>query len=162
MKIRAMKLFAQQALGFEHWDVVVGFRADEQSRVAKLSLPNREPFERIAPLATAGVCVAEIGKFWSQQDFDLTLPNMNGKTMHGNCDLCFLKGVGQTISLIGEQPDRANWWIKMEALALASKPSGASFRSDRPSYARLQEYAIAQDNLFEYDDNELADCGCTD
>jgi 3'-phosphoadenosine 5'-phosphosulfate sulfotransferase (PAPS reductase)/FAD synthetase len=161
MKIRAMKLFAQQHLGFKHWDVVIGFRADEQSRVAKLSAPNREPFERFAPLAVAGVLVAEIGAFWAKQDFDLRLPNMNGKTMHGNCDLCFLKGVGQTVSLIAEQPARAVWWIKMEALALASKPSGAVFRSDRPNYARLQEFAHDQGILFNYDD-DLADCACTD
>ena len=51
LKIRVMKLYAQQVLGFEHWDSVIGFRADEPKRVAKLSAPHREPYDRCAPLA---------------------------------------------------------------------------------------------------------------
>lgn len=94
LKIRVMKLYAQQVLGFDDWEVVIGFRADEQRRVAKLSLPDKEPFSRSAPLARMGITKREVGEFWRAQPFDLRLPNMNGTTMHGNCDLCFLKGGG--------------------------------------------------------------------
>ncbi len=163
MKIRAMKLFAQQSLGFSDWTVVIGFRADEPTRVARLSVPNREPFDRLAPLATVGATVVDVSAFWASHPFDLGLPNMGGKTMHGNCDLCFLKGGNQVLSLIREKPERAVWWVKMEALALAlaSKPSGAVFRSDRPSYKSMYEMAVGHGELFPFDDEPLADCNCT-
>lgn len=114
LKIRVMKLYAQQVLGFEHWDVVIGFRADEPKRVAKLSAPLREPYDRCAPMAAAGVTADDVGRFWQAQPFDLRLPNRNGKTAHGNCDLCFLKGARQVFSLIRERPERAIWWAHQE------------------------------------------------
>lgn len=165
LKIRPMKLYAQQALGWEHWDVAVGFRADESSRVSKLSSPNREPFERFAPLAQIGVTAADVGEFWREQDFDLRLPNMNGKTMHGNCDLCFLKGAGQTLSLIQEQPTRADWWIAQESRLLRAdnqQHKTGHFRKDRPSYFEIKQMAVNHGDLFGHEYEALADCGCTD
>ena len=113
----------------------VGIRADEQRRAAKI------PRER-TPLVTAGVTKEIVGEFWSKQPFDLKLPNINGVTYHGNCDLCFLKGANQTFRLIKEKPERALWWIKMEQLGVASKPSGAFFRKDRPSYLEMYNYSL--------------------
>lgn len=131
----------------------VGIRADEPRRAAKI------PRDR-TPLVTAGVDKKQVGDFWKSQSFDLKLPNINGVTYHGNCDLCFLKGSSQTMSLIAEKPDRAVWWAKMEALALASKPSGARFRSDRPSYASMMEFTSAQSTMF--GDDETIPCFCGD
>ena len=165
MKICAMKLYAQQALGFAHWDVVIGFRADEPARVAKLSLPNREPFERIAPLATVGITSGDVGRFWEAQSFDLMLPNTRGVTMHGNCDLCFLKGPKQILSLIREQPSRALWWIKAESAIQSSGQAtgdGARFRKDRPSYQRMYDMATTHGEMFAFDNEALQDCACTD
>ena len=82
-------------------------------------------------------------------------------TMHGNCDLCFLKGGSQILSLIAEKPERAVWWAKIEALALASKPSGAVFRSDRPSYASMAQYAASQHDMFDPNEEAIA-CFCGD
>jgi hypothetical protein len=115
---------------------MIGMRADEQRRAAKIVDKSR------IPLVTAGITKEDVGAFWREQPFDLGLPNMNGVTMHGNCDLCFLKGGAQVLSLISEKPERAIWWAKMEALALASKPSGAVFRSV-PTELRL-DAAIQQ------------------
>jgi hypothetical protein len=81
--------------------------------------------------------------------------------MHGNCDLCFLKPAAQVLALIAEKPERAVWWAKMEALALASKPSGAVFRSDRPSYAQMAKFADEQKDMFDHNEEAIA-CFCGD
>lgn len=165
LKIRCAKRYAQNILRWQHWDVAVGFRADEPSRVAKLSNRNKEPFERFAPMATAGYTAADVGEFWRYQEFDLGLPNMNGKTMHGNCDLCFLKGAQTTLRLIAERPETAVWWIAQEYRIQSSgqiKGNGATFRKDRPRYSRLHEIAVGQDDFIGFPDYEIDCIGCTD
>jgi 3'-phosphoadenosine 5'-phosphosulfate sulfotransferase (PAPS reductase)/FAD synthetase len=130
----------------------VGIRADEPRRSAKI------PRDR-TPLVAAGVTKEMVGEFWGNQPFDLELPNINGVTYHGNCDLCFLKGTSQTMSLIQEKPERAIWWAKMEALALASRPDGARFRKDRAGYAQMMEYAKDQTDFFGNDETIPCFCG---
>jgi hypothetical protein len=68
--------------------------------------------------------------------FDLALPVIGGKTVHGNCDLCYLKGAKQLISLIRENPERADWWSALEL------ESGIFFRNDRPNYAAMKIIAM--------------------
>jgi len=112
----------------------------------------------------AGVTKADVGSFWKSHSFDLKLPNNNGVTMHGNCDLCFLKPAHQIQSLIQEKPDRALWWIKMEAHANSSNKTygdGAKFRKDRPSYAEMHKFALAQTDMFDKDEEAIA-CFCGD
>lgn len=158
LKIRTIHKYLK-SLGWEHNETMdwVGMRADEQRRAAKIADKSR------IPLVTAGITKSDISAFWKAQPFDLGLPNMNGVTMHGNCDLCFLKGGAQVLSLIAENPKRAIWWAKMEALALAlaSKPSGAVFRSDRPSYAQMAAFAIDQRDMFDPNEESIA-CFCGD
>lgn len=132
----------------------VGIRADEPRRAAKISRDR-------TPLVSAGVGKEEVGNFWKNQSFDLELPNFNGVTYHGNCDLCFLKGESQTRSLIAEKPERAIWWAKMEALALASKPDGARFRKDRDSYQAMHDFALNQIPMFDNPDDSIP-CFCGD
>lgn len=132
----------------------VGIRADEPRRAAKI------PRDR-TPLVVAGVDKKEVGDFWKAQPFDLELPNFNGVTYHGNCDLCFLKGESQTRSLIAENPDRAIWWAKMESISLASKPDGARFRKDRDSYQSMMDYAKNQVPMFDKPDDSIP-CFCGD
>ena len=134
---------------------MIGMRADEQRRAAKIADKSRIPLTKI------GITKQDVGDFWRAQPFDLELPNMNGVTMHGNCDLCFLKGGAQILSLIQEKPERAVWWAKMENTSLASKPSGAVFRSDRPSYAQMAEFAADQGDMFDPSEEAIA-CFCGD
>lgn len=165
LKIRPLKLYTQKVLGWKNWDVAIGFRADEQRRVAKLSNPNTEPFERYAPLAKLNITAKDVGDFWKMQGFDLMLPNINGITKHGNCDLCFLKGASQTLSLIAENPKRAIWWINQEEKVVSERETQSvtnKFRKDRPSYKELLSIATKQDDFYGYETEELADCGCTD
>lgn len=158
LKIRSIHKYLK-SLGWDHNESMdwVGMRADEQRRAAKIADKSR------IPLVTAGITKSDISAFWKAQPFDLGLPNMNGVTMHGNCDLCFLKGGAQVLSLIAEKPERAIWWAKMEALALAlaSKPSGAVFRSDRPSYAQMAAFAVDQRDMFDPNEEAIA-CFCGD
>lgn len=93
------------------------------------------------------------------------LPNINGITKHGNCDLCFLKGAAQTLSLIAENPKRATWWIAQEEKIVSEKEKASvtdKFRKDRPSYKELLIIAKTQDDFYGYETEDLADCGCTD
>ena len=95
---------------------------------------------------------------------DLELPNINGKTMHGNCDLCYLKGGSQIVSLIAEKPERALWWAKMETMVKSSGMAtgdGARFRKDRPSYKQMMEFAHDQGDMFATEEETIA-CFCGD
>jgi len=158
LKIRTIHKYLK-SLGWNHNEEMdwIGMRADEQRRAAKIKDKSR------IPLVAAGVTKETVGEFWKNQQFDLELPNINGVTYHGNCDLCFLKGGAQVLSLIAEKPERGIWWAKMEALALAlaSKPSGAVFRSDRPSYASMIQFAADQTDMFDANEEAIS-CFCGD
>jgi 3'-phosphoadenosine 5'-phosphosulfate sulfotransferase (PAPS reductase)/FAD synthetase len=135
----------------------VGIRADEPRRAAKVTRDR-------APLAAAGVTAQEVGLFWRSQLFDLKLPNMNGKTMHGNCDLCFLKPAAQVQALIAEKPERAVWWARMEREIPAlgrTTADGSVFRMDRPSYARMAIIAAEQRDMFDPNEEAIS-CFCGD
>lgn len=161
MKVRAIHRYLK-SVGWEEWDSMLGIRADEPRRLAKIGNQDYGKHEeKIAPLGGIGVTKETVGEFWRSQPFDLELPNNNGVTMHGNCDLCYLKGASQILSLIKEKPERAVWWAKMEALALAlaSQPSGAKFRTDRPSYAQMAKFAEQQMDMFSEDEGIACFCG---
>lgn len=135
---------------------MVGIRADEQRRAAKI------PDKGRLPLVKAGITKQDISAFWKSQLFDLGLPNNNGVTMHGNCDLCFLKPAAQVLALIAEKPERAIWWARMEATQInKAKNMGGRFRKDRPNYAALAEYAKAQHDMFDPDEEAIS-CFCGD
>jgi len=158
MKIRAIHKFLKNK-GWDHNENMdwLGIRADEPRRAAKM---NRDR----TPLVVAGITAKDVGEFWSLNAFDLKLPNMNGKTMHGNCDLCFLKGGNQILSLIKEKPERATWWAKIETLVQSSNKiigDGARFRKDRPSYAEMYKFANNQSDMFGMDDESIS-CFCGD
>lgn len=163
LKIRTAHRFLR-SLGWTEWDQMVGIRADEQRRVSKI---RARPSPEIAaetmtmPLADAGVTLADVHAFWSRQPFGLELQTVNGRTLAGNCDLCFLKPAAQVMSLIAEKPARAVWWARMEALALAlaSTADGAKFRNDRPSYAQMSKFAAEQRDLFDPNEEAIA-CFC--
>jgi len=158
LKIRAIDTYLK-SLGWKHNENMdwVGIRADEMRRAAKMAR------ER-TPLVAAGITKHDVSAFWKNQHFDLKLPNMNGVTMHGNCDLCFLKPSHQIISLIREKPERADWWIKAEMSGQTSNKSfgdGGRFRKDRPSYAELKKFALSHDDMFPTDEEGIP-CFCGD
>lgn len=162
LKIRPMACFLKHSGFFDDcikselegasW---IGLRYDEARRATKIKDKRR------IPLFMAKVTVQDISDFWAVQPFNLELPTYKGRTLAGNCDLCFLKPLNQVATLIAEKPERAIWWAKMEALALASKPSGATFRKDRPNYASMVKFAADQLSLIDPDEEGIA-CFCGD
>lgn len=148
LKIRPMRDW-MLARGYEHWTTIVGIRADEPRRIAKIRAAAEARSERwdiALPLAEAGVTEAEVMAFWAGQPFDLQL-----RQHEGNCDLCFLKGPRKRQQIMRDRPDLAVWWIAQEDRI------SARFRNDCPSYRDL----AAQGDLFT-DLGALAECYCTD
>jgi 3'-phosphoadenosine 5'-phosphosulfate sulfotransferase (PAPS reductase)/FAD synthetase len=160
--------FYMESLGHSEWENLIGIRADEQRRVSKIRAnpsDGKRGIYRRMPLADAGVTKEQVLAFWRSQPFDLGLPVIKGITMHGNCDLCFLKPTGQLVSLIAEKPSRAVWWIEEEAWAqtiVRDKASrGIWFRPNDPSYAQMAEFAAKQRDMFDPDEEAIA-CFCGD
>ncbi|MBS7560137.1 phosphoadenosine phosphosulfate reductase family protein [Pseudomonas sp. RC4D1] len=164
LKIRPMHKFIRQH-GWQDWDQLIGIRAEEQRRAAKIRArghSTESAHETMCmPLIDAGVTVHDVNRFWQTQAFNLELLTVNGRPLEGNCDLCFLKPQRQRLALIRANPKSADWWIAMEALELASRPSGARFRNDSPTYAEMASFLVNQGDLF--DSGEAAtSCFCGD
>jgi 3'-phosphoadenosine 5'-phosphosulfate sulfotransferase (PAPS reductase)/FAD synthetase len=158
MKIRTSNRYVRSIGWTNGYTNAIGFRADEPRRVAKLATTNRHGKETaIAPMSRAGVSLADVRRFWSEQPFDLEL-----EQHEGNCDLCFLKGAGKIQRMLRDRPDLAGWWVKMESLIPTKQNGTARFRSDRPRYA-AQLKMSQESTLFDdaADDLLSASCSCT-
>lgn len=144
-------------------DRVIGFRADEAHRLARVrdrEETGKDAWGVVAPMIAAGTTKAHVVAFWKASNFDLGLPSINGSTPHGNCDLCFLKSAATISGMMRDIPGVADWWISAETRIKASKPLGARFRSDRPSYAEMQA-AVRDQRVFDFGDaDQLIDCYC--
>ena len=147
LKILTIDRF-MKSQGIEEYDTMVGIRADEPRRGAKM----RD--SKLMPLFTSGVTQADIQTFWRSQSFDLGLYFRDSVTALGNCDLCFLKGINQIQSIIHAEPERAVWWAKQE------EKIGGTFSKDRPSYRQMMEYSKSQLDMFGH--QESIDCFCGD
>jgi 3'-phosphoadenosine 5'-phosphosulfate sulfotransferase (PAPS reductase)/FAD synthetase len=164
MKTRTMHRYLK-SINWTEWDSFIGIRADEPRRVAKFRAnPNPESKNETVcmPLVSIGISSKDIGNFWATNNFDLELPNINGKTMHGNCDLCMLKPKSQVLSLIKEKPERALWWIKQEEQAAQRcDGDGKFFAIDRPSYASMLKFSKEQQDMFDPNEETIS-CFCGD
>ena len=165
LKILTLERYIK-SVGWAEYENMIGIRADEPRRVAKIRAnpsDGRKGVSRFMPLAQVGVQKEDISQFWKSQDFDLGLPNIGGVTYHGNCDLCFLKGASQLMSLIAEKPERAVWWAAQEGtISNAHIKDGGLFRKDRPSYSQMLKYSEQQDDMFATGDDEAIACFCGD
>jgi len=165
LKILTLERYIK-SIGWAEYENMIGIRADEPRRVAKIRAnpsDGRKGVSRFMPLAQVGVQKEDISQFWKSQDFDLGLPNIGGVTYHGNCDLCFLKGASQLMSLIAEKPERAVWWAAQEGtISNAHIKDGGLFRKDRPSYSQMLKYSEQQDDMFAMGDEESIACFCGD
>ena len=155
MKTRTMHRYIRQVLGWDEWDTFLGIRADEPSRYVKFRAnphPEVKAETVCVPLVAAGITARDVGNFWRGHPLDLELPNINGKTYHGNCDLCYLKHPKVVAGLIAEKPERAEWWIKQEEMALAAgAKTRAVFADDRDSYKTMHFVAKNQMDFVGYD-----------
>lgn len=170
LKIRTMHRYLK-SLGWHEaadgWDQMVGIRADEQRRVAKIRARggSTETVKEtmLIPLADAGVTWQEVDAFWERQPFKLQLARHNGRTLAGNCDYCFLKPPAQRLSLASAEPTprpRLTWWVRMESSGIGDG-RGARFTKDGPSYAQIAAYADDQEDMFDPNEEAIA-CFCGD
>jgi 3'-phosphoadenosine 5'-phosphosulfate sulfotransferase (PAPS reductase)/FAD synthetase len=177
LKVRVMKHF-MQAQGYSHWTNVVGLRADEPRRVAKVyghadedgdPLPDllglvakgpakkrkREQWQTVLPLAMEGITERDVLAFWRGQPFDLGL-----RSYEGNCDGCFLKAWGKLCAIERDRPGTMDWWAEQEAVVRGQFVTEHSYRS-------IQETVRGQPALFDFaaldaDREHDADCGAWD
>ncbi len=148
LKIRPMRDW-MRGRGYEHWTNVVGIRADEPRRVAKMREADRTRRERWSialPLADAHLAESHVMMFWGTQLFDLKL-----KPYEGNCDLCFLKAPKKRQQILRDRPDLGVWWMAHETR------TGSFFRKDVPSYAELLDQGDLLASL-----GEIEECFCHD
>ena len=160
LKIRRMKDFMWKMKGYKHWDNVLGLRYDEPRRVSSSrNASERERWGNLMPMYDAKHTVKDVLEFWQKANFDLTLPSIDGQTLAGYCDLCFLKGRKTLTKLIKERPDLTTWWIAQENRI--GEGTGATFRSDRPPYVELLKEAEnpVMDDMFE---DDAMSCFCHD
>ena len=157
LKIKVMQRFMRKIKGYKTWYSVIGLRYDEPRRVASSKKANDyEIWTNATPMYDAKHTVKDVTEFWSKQNFDPNLTNAYGKTPAGNCDLCFLKGMDTTMSILKERPEMADWWIKQEQKF--GSHDGAKFRKDRPEYIKLVDISKSQQNLFNDDDQMTCFC----
>ena len=145
-----------QSKGHSSWDMTLGLRYDEPRRVS--SVKNKDTRNRAhkTPLYDDKVTAEIVNNFWRLNNFDLNLPVVNNETIHGNCDLCFLKSNQKMQFLIGENPKRAEWWSKQE------ERTQTFFRKNRPSYKTMINEAKNPTQTSLFDDEDLGDCFCHD
>jgi 3'-phosphoadenosine 5'-phosphosulfate sulfotransferase (PAPS reductase)/FAD synthetase len=146
LKVKPMKRYLV-AQGYKHWSAALGIRKDEPNRYFKLKNQNKkERWDYIFPLWEFGITKTDVANFWKQQGFDLAI-----NSQLGNCDFCFLKGMGKKLSQARLMPERLQWWIDMEAKI------GATFHKGY-SYAEL---AQLNKNPTLFDEPEIG-CFCGD
>jgi len=171
LKIHVMKRFMKER-GYKEWYNVVGLRYDEPRRVSRQKSANENnvnPWESLMPLYDAKVTVQDVFKFWEDSNFDLNLPNHGGKTLAGNCDLCFLKGMKTTTMILKERPDLADWWADQEEKiarsardVLGREVSTATFRKDRPPYIELVDISSQPNQIDDMFGDDGMSCFCND
>lgn len=147
------------ARGYDAWTNVVGLRADEPDRVAKLASRNANDSQEWTstwPLHVAGITKPDVLRWWRSQPFDLDLaPHQS------NCDACFMRPRAQRERLAREEPHRLAWWIALE------KEFGARFVKDEPGgwsgvLDRVQRTPHLPVLLDPPEADQSIACGCTD
>ncbi len=129
-----------KSLGWHKWNHALGIRADEPRRY---KTDFRDGFYPFYPIYEAQETLIDINKFWNSQAFRLNLPVVGGKTLKGNCDLCFLKSESQLAMIMKENPDRSKWWIDTE------KRFGKQFNRDRNLESLSNFVSSQQDWVFD-------------
>jgi 3'-phosphoadenosine 5'-phosphosulfate sulfotransferase (PAPS reductase)/FAD synthetase len=159
LKIRTTSRYMRTKYGHGNYFRVLGLRADEPRRVARLR-GDTSIEEPIAPLAEAGISKSDVHQFWKNSPFDLRLPMDNHA--FGNCVGCFLKSKSKIQFLMREMPEHFRWWIDAEKQfdGRTRDWTGARFRIDRPSYSDL--FSAVGDEMHLTFDEDVQDCSCTD
>lgn len=133
-----------RSLGWKKWHNIMGIRTDEKHRCKD---GFQFGFYPHYPMVEANHSLYHVDQFWDKQSFKLNLPVVKGKTIKGNCDLCFLKSESQLASMVRDHPELAQWWIDAE------QRIGKSFERNRPlaefaGFVNAQQDWIFNDEAF--------------
>ena len=165
LKINVMARF-MRSHGHKEWFNVLGLRYDEPHRAVRARNQQWDKWINICPMYDAKETNDDVLEFWDKNSFDLKLTSVNGKTLAGNCDLCYLKAKSTLIKILEEEPERADWWIKQEqkfnqkkGVAEKDGPK-ATFRKDR-NFIQLVEIATGPKQELFIDDDSFS-CFCHD
>jgi hypothetical protein len=151
LKTLTVKRYLVRDRRWRQWHSAVGFRADEGHRPA---FPDNRATAWF-PLRAAGIGRADIAAFWRRQPFDLALPLVNGKTVGGNCDGCFLKSEAFLSALARDMPLRHAWWESHECARRHQFSDRYSRRELREFMERQGDWALSTEGaLCQADDGE--------
>ena len=157
LKMNVFKRFMQNE-GYKEWNNIVGLRHDEPNRVAKQKAQNetgKNKWESYSPLYEDKKTLKDVSNFWNSNTFDLKLPSHDGKTLAGNCDLCFLKGTRTLTKLVKEKPDLTEWWINEE------KKMKNTFKN-KISYIDILDLSNKKQAQIDFLDDDSRSCFCHD
>jgi 3'-phosphoadenosine 5'-phosphosulfate sulfotransferase (PAPS reductase)/FAD synthetase len=170
LKMKVMERF-MRSQNYKEWFNVIGLRYDEHRRVSsqlKANQENKNKWETLMPLYTDKKSVKDIYEFWKNNSFDLNLPNHGGKTLAGNCDLCYLKGTQTLVNILREKPELANWWIKQEEKLQSWRKEdrgskyGMTFKGNGMSYIKLLDVTKLDQKQIDLFDDDSRSCFCHD
>lgn len=166
LKIRPLKKYCQQALGWKTWTNLVGIRYDEPRRWAKgQAAAAKECYDVEHPLVRMKITKPIVLDYWRAMSFDLGLSSKpigilsDFPEEYGNCDVCFLKGKKKKMRIAKFDPELFIWWIGQEKLK-KGKGSGGRFCNDY-TYEQILNLVQTQPELFDimYEDDDIA-CFC--
>lgn len=107
LKVNTAKRYLR-SIGITTYINMIGFRFDEPERVNR----HTDKFKKVItsfPLYEMKVTKKIVNDFWQQKDYNFEIPSILG-----NCDLCFMKGKNVIISILRNNPEFADKWIKDE------------------------------------------------
>lgn len=153
LKVNTIVRYLREELGWTNWLNVVGFRADEGTRIDdKRAQESASPgrFVSVFPLADAGIQEMDVMRFWRDQPFDLRL-DTDGDG--GNCDGCFMFSAAKLGRMFLKHPERMDWWVQKE------KTLGTKTMAPGRSYESVRNLAVNQ-GVLPWDDASPCNQGC--
>ena len=96
----------KKSIGWFKTHTAIGIRIDEIDRMSE----NREKERLVYPLISMiKTTKYDVNAFWKAMPFDLGL-----KSYQGNCDCCWKKSFRNLMTIAKENPEKFEWWEKME------------------------------------------------
>jgi len=105
LKQRPIDKFVK-SLGYDEVITAMGIRYDERHRESNNAIKDKIVYPLIYDIKVDNKFIRN---WWDRQSFDLQL-----KDYEGNCDLCFKKSLKKRLTIIQQNPETAEWWLKME------------------------------------------------
>ena len=124
MKLEPLRKYADSIFSTNNYSIAVGLRADEMDRVRKDYKTNNVFY----PLLDRGISNRDRNKFWKEQPIQISIPAYKGK-----CDMSYAKSNRKLMTILKEEPDKADWWDRM------IKTYGSIPIEVKPSYNELMK-----------------------